>query len=36
VADWFAANSQIAELDLNPLVVDLETGSITCVDARVA
>jgi acyl-CoA synthetase (NDP forming) len=36
VAGWFTANSQIAELDLNPLVVDLASGSITCVDARVA
>jgi acetate---CoA ligase (ADP-forming) len=36
VAGWFTANSQIAELDLNPLVVDLANGSITCVDARVA
>jgi acetyltransferase len=36
VAGWLSANSQIAELDLNPLVVDLASGSITCVDARVA
>jgi acetate---CoA ligase (ADP-forming) len=36
VTEWFYANSQIAELDLNPLMVDLATGAITCVDARVA
>jgi acetate---CoA ligase (ADP-forming) len=36
VARWFSANAQIAELDLNPLIVDESTGAITCVDARVA
>jgi acyl-CoA synthetase (NDP forming) len=35
-AAWFAANPQVAALDLNPLLVDLGTGAIACVDARVA
>jgi acetyl-CoA synthetase len=36
VAGWFIANDQIASLDLNPLLVDLGTGRLVCVDARVA
>jgi acetate---CoA ligase (ADP-forming) len=36
VVRWFTTNPQIASLDLNPLMVDLATGRVTCVDARVA
>lgn len=35
-AAWFARNGQLSGLDLNPLLVDLASGQITCVDARVA
>lgn len=33
---WFAANDQLQALDLNPLLVDLASGAVVCVDARVA
>jgi acyl-CoA synthetase (NDP forming) len=36
VATWFSANTQLAGLDLNPLIVDLVGKRLTCVDARVA
>lgn len=36
VGTWFEANRQLASLDLNPLIVDARTGTVTCVDARVA
>lgn len=36
VGAWFAANPQLAALDLNPLLVDLDGGRVICVDARVA
>lgn len=36
VARWFIANGQVESLDLNPLLVDLGTGRLVCVDARVA
>ena len=36
VGSWFAANTQVAGLDLNPLIVDLVEKRLICVDARVA
>ena len=36
VGEWFAASPGISSLDLNPLVVDVVDGRVTCVDARVA
>jgi acyl-CoA synthetase (NDP forming) len=36
VAAWFTLNPQLDGLDLNPLLVDLATGAVVCVDARVA
>jgi acetate---CoA ligase (ADP-forming) len=36
VATWFEANRQLSSLDLNPLIVDVGSGTVTCVDARVA
>ncbi len=35
VAEWFAANPQLGALDLNPLRVELSSGQVTCVDARI-
>jgi acyl-CoA synthetase (NDP forming) len=36
VASFFASNTQLSGLDLNPLIVDLVDKQLTCVDARVA
>ena len=36
VGEWFAASPGVSGVDLNPLVVDLVGGGVTCVDARVA
>lgn len=36
VSGWFAANAQVGSLDLNPVLVDIGSGGLVCVDARVA
>jgi acyl-CoA synthetase (NDP forming) len=36
LATWFGASRELTSLDLNPFVVDLASGAISCVDCRVA